>query len=80
MGTKRHKIIYERDYDNPKDENGKAKPNTLLGKFRVLQQISEDSYSEEFIGLKGGKKYLVIGSEVSGYNGGMRYRVEELDL
>lgn len=76
------KVIYERVYDNPKDKEGKAKPNKLLGEFKVIDQISNDMYAEKFIGIKNGKKYLVTEYEVSGYYspsmGGSRYTVERL--
>lgn len=73
--------IYERIYDNPIDKDGNNKPNRKLGKFKVIQQIFEDFYSEEFIGEMDGEKYLIRGIEVSGmYNpekGGVRYEVNK---
>lgn len=78
--------IYKRVYDAPVDKDGKEKPNELLGTFEVLQQISEDMYEEQFIGIRkeDGKKYLVTGTEVSDlYNpgvGGMRYEINEITV
>lgn len=70
------RTIHRRIYDNPIDENGKEKPNELLGNFKVIQQISEDMYAEQFIGLNvdDNQIYLVEGSEVSYKNGGVRYQ------
>lgn len=82
MSKNKYKIIYEREYDNPVDENGKAKPNTLLGKFKIKQTLMEDFYAGRWIGEKNGKTYLIVQTEVSGMynpaNGGSRYEVEEL--
>lgn len=78
------KTIYKRQYDNPLKEDGTEKENELLGTFEVTKQIFEDSYSEEFIGIRqeDGKKYLVRGDEVSGYYyptmGGIRYTITEI--
>lgn len=80
----KHKIVYERVYDNPKDKDGRAKPNKLLGKFKVINQLSDDMYAERFIGIRGGETYLITEHEVSGYHnperGGSRYTVEKVDL
>ena len=75
---------YKRVYDNPVDKFGKEKPNKLLGEFKVVKMISEDEYSEKFIGirLEDKKKYLVQGIEVSDlYNpgrGGIKYEITEI--
>jgi len=71
--------IYSRVYDKPLNDDGTEKHNELLGRFRVVHQIFEDMYSEEFIGFSDeGKYFLVTGSEVAGFNGGIRYAVKEL--
>lgn len=78
--------IYKRQYDNPMTESGVEKPNKFLGTFKVEQQLEEDMYSEKFIGtcIEDGKKYLVEGTEVSGYYnpglGGIRYSIIEINV
>lgn len=72
--------IYRRVYDNPIDANGDQKPNELLGVFTVMQQLSEDSYSEQFIGEKVGEYFLVEGREVSYTDGGTVYSVTPLKI
>lgn len=74
----KQKTIYLREYDNPKNQDGTDKENQLIGVFNVVSQIFEDSYSEQFIGEKEGKIYLVEGVEVSFNNGGVRYSAIEL--
>lgn len=82
--SKPHRIVYERNYDNPTFDDGTAKPNKLLGKFRVLETLSDAMYSEQFIGEKSGKKWLITEHEVSGYyhpgKGGSRYEVKRIKL
>ena len=81
----KEKKIYQRVYDGkPAGFSSDKLPNELLGTFEIIQQISEDFYSEQFIGRRkeDGKKYLVEGVEVSGMfnpeNGGVRYSIKEL--
>jgi hypothetical protein len=80
----KQRIVYEREYDNPVFDDGKKKSNKLLGKFKVLETLSEDMYSEQFIGQMNGKKYIVTEHEVSGYynpgQGGSRWEMKEVKL
>lgn len=78
--------VYSRIYDGEKAGfSDDSRPNSLLGTFTIEQQLTEDMYSEQFIGIRkeDGKRYLVDGREVSGmYNpkmGGMRYSITELN-
>lgn len=74
-----YRKIYRRYYDNLLDKKGEKKPNKLLGSFRVLQNIAEDVYEETFIGAnENDEVFLITGSEVSGFNGGMAYGVVAL--
>ena len=79
--------IYQRIYDGKSlGYSSRELPNKFLGTFRVLQQLSEDFYSEQFIGKRkeDGKTYLVTGTEVSGMhnpkNGGVRYEIKQIKL
>ena len=74
------KRIYKRIYDQDYNNDGTMRPNHYLGTFDVIQQVSEDVYSEEFIGIRkeDNKKYLVKGMEVSGIGGGISYSITEL--
>jgi len=74
--------VFKRFYDNPLNPDGTEKPNELLGEFFVVHQLWEDSYAEQFIGMKTDPEdtriFLVEGKEISGTNGGSRYDVTEL--
>lgn len=71
------KKVYRHWYDNPKDHHGDTKPNELLGEFEFttdeLKNYGND-YNFETTAIKNGKKYKIIGQEVSGladsYNAG----------
>ena len=69
---------YDRDYN----DDGSMRDNRYLGTFEVVQVISDDMYSEEFIGIRQEdlKLYLVKGKEVCGMGGGTRYSIVELSL
>jgi len=73
--------IYWMNYDRDHNDDGSMRKNEYLGTFTVEQQISEDTYSEEFIGIRNedSKKYLVKGSERSGIGGGTRYSINEIN-
>ena len=70
--------IYDRFYDKDTNPDGSVRPKKFLGEFEKLEQVDEDSYDEKFIGVMNGDVYLVVGSEVSGIGGGMRYEVKKL--
>lgn len=72
--------VWERIYDNPLDDDGNKKPNTLLGNFWIVEKILDDMYSEQFIGLRSqdSQLYFVEGREVSFHNGGTRYTIKPL--
>lgn len=75
------RVIHEFIYDDPIDNKGKEKPNLFLGEFTVVQQISEESYSEQFIGKNEEGIYLIDGVEVIGHGmGGVRYTVTKLKI
>ena len=57
--------IYEMCYDNPLKTDGTPKQNKLLGIFEISQIIEEDNYSSIKIGIRNGKKYLIIEKEAS---------------
>lgn len=67
------KKIYKRVYDNSYNKDGSLKKNELLGIFEIKQQLSQDDYSELFIGIRqeDNKMYLIEGFEIdyvgSGY-------------
>lgn len=74
--------IYRHFYDNNLEIDGKTeKPNEFLGEFETDGEI--DGYNFEFIGTKDGKKYRVIGQEISfladRYNAGTKCFVEEIN-
>jgi len=79
------KRIYERMYDGkPEGFSSATLPNKFLGTFEVKQQLHEDAWEEQFIGIKqeDGKYYFVEGEEVSGRftpeKGGMVYSIKEI--
>lgn len=76
------KIVFERMYDNPKNEDGTDKPNKLIGEFEVVEWLHEDMYESQFIGLMDDEIYLVTETEVSGYSqpelGGSRFSIKKL--
>ena len=67
--------VYRHIYDSPKwsDKDfsdpkmiGKDKPNKLLGEFLVSEEDwGNRCYSFEVVGIKDGKKYNIIGHEVT---------------
>lgn len=80
--------IYEMCYDRDYNEDGTMRPNMHLGRFEVVTVVSDDMYSEEFIGNKidiktnkpTGQMFKVIGREKSGIGGGMSYRIEPVTI
>ena len=70
--------IFERFFDNDLKPDGTKKENKLLGDFEITKIISEDDYESMRIGKMNGKVYLIIETEVSGYNGGSKFSIEEL--
>ncbi len=74
--------LYRHWYDNPKDADGNDKPNEFLGEFEVNEEEMR-GYDFDCFGTKDGKKYRIIGQEVSGladrYNAGTKIFVEELN-
>lgn len=73
--------IYQRIYDNPKNEDGTEKTNKFLGDFEIIEILSEDAYSSERIGVINGKVFLISEIEVSGRIGnlgGSRFEIKEL--
>ena len=77
------KKIYERVYDNPKNEDGTEKPNKLLGEFEIVDGEMND-YSYEIIvrSKEDNELYILYGREVSGYyhqgEGGTRNMLQKL--
>ena len=74
--------IYKHAYDNPQNEDGTYKENTLLGEFELVDG-SMDSYSYSVIVKDDkGELFILTGTEVSGYynpgKGGTRNRIEPL--
>lgn len=71
--------IYDMLYDNP--ERGNNGKGNVLGEFEIIKRLREETYSEMLIG-KGdnGKLFLVIGYEVCGIGGGIRYEVHDIGL
>jgi hypothetical protein len=59
--------IYERIYDNPKNEDGTDKPNKLLGEFEILEGDMNGYSYEVIIKDSDGEIYKLVGKEVSGY-------------
>jgi hypothetical protein len=73
--------IYEREYDNKFLKDGVTlKDNKLLGDFEIIKIVFEDYYESVKIGKEKGKVYMIIEKEVSGYNGGSKFVIEELDI
>jgi hypothetical protein len=80
--------IYEMYYDRDFNKDGSMRPNKHLGRFEVVSIISDDMYSEEFIGNKidietnkpTGQMFKIIGREKSGIGGGTSYRIEPVSL
>ena len=69
--------IYERIYDNPKDVNGKPKPNKSLGTYEVEGGLPDD-YSYTVYGIKDKKLYQIDGVEISYSNGGTKHYIIEI--
>jgi hypothetical protein len=73
--------IYKREYDNKYKKDGiTLKENKLLGEFEIIRTIKDECYESERIGKKDGKVYMIIETEVCGFNGGSKFVVEELDI
>lgn len=80
--------IYEMSYDRDFNEDGTMRPNKHLGRFEVVSVISDDGYSEEFIGNKldiktnkpTGKIFRIIGREKTGIGGGTKYKIEPVKI
>ena len=72
--------IYTRLYDGK--SWGEGESNKFLGEFQIEKVITEDMYSGKWIAQKGGKKYMIIQTEVSGMNnpknGGSRFEAIEI--
>lgn len=79
------KKVYRHWYDNPKDKSGNKKPNEILGEFEFTPNEREkmNGYSFETTAIKNGKKYKIIGQEVSGladsYNAGVMIFAELIE-
>lgn len=73
--------IWERIYDNPLDEDGKPKPNKLLGVFTMIDLWIErmNAYGYTTYGAKGGVLYKIRGQEISYKNGGTKHHVTPLE-
>jgi hypothetical protein len=71
--------IYEREYDNPKNEDGSDKPNKLLGSFEMVEGDMNDYSYTCYIRKTNGKLYKLQGFEVSYQNGGTRNVLTELE-
>ena len=71
--------IFERIYDNPKNKDGTPKSNKKLGNFRIIKTIYKDSYTSKRIGIMNGKKYFIEEYEVSGFNGGSRFEITNIN-
>lgn len=73
--------IFERNFDNPFNEDGSEKKAKLLGEFEIIETLFEDAYSSQRIGTQSGKVFLISEIEVSGRiskDGGSRFEVREL--
>ena len=71
--------IFEREYDYVCDKNGETKSNKLLGDFKIIEILYEDTYSSLRIGVdKYGLIYLIEEKEVTGHNGGSVFNVIRL--
>lgn len=72
--------IFRRLYDGK--DWGEGEPNEFLGEFEIIKTINEDFYSGKWIGIKDGKQYLIIQTEVSGMynplNGGSSFEINEI--
>ena len=67
--------VYSMIYDNCSyGTNGYGK---FLGKFRVIQQITEDGWEDTFIGqnVETDELCLILSHEVCGFGGGISYQV-----
>lgn len=67
--------VYSMIYDSRSyGTNGYGK---LLGKFRVIQQITEDGWEDTFIGqdVETEELCLILSHEVCGFGGGISYQV-----
>ncbi len=79
----KYEKIYERFYDNPKNEDGTDKENELLGEFELIEgDMSEYSYEIIVKSKEDGELYILKGTEVSGYynpgKGGTKNSLERL--
>lgn len=71
--------IWEWNYDNPKNPDGTDKGNALLGYFKILEVVWEDTYSSVKIGRRDdGNIYIIEEREVSFHNSGSRTAVKRL--
>ena len=73
--------VFERNFDNPFNEDKTEKESKLLGEFEIIEMLCEDSYSSQRIGVQDGKVFLITEIEVSGRyskDGGSRFEVKEL--
>ena len=71
--------LSECNYDNPIDKDGNEKPNRSLGVFNIIETLEADSYNSLRIAVsESGRLFLVVESEVSGFNGGTRNRLVEI--
>jgi len=73
--------IYRHFYDNPKDNEGKNKPNQFLGTFEIPKGSMNDySFDIEGIRKEDGNPYTIRGQEVSylvdRYNAGTKCFIE----
>lgn len=73
-----YRKIYTRWYDN--NELNIDKYRRELGEFKVIEQLLEDAWTDVFIGAdKNGDIYLINGTEVCGYMGGISYNVKKIE-
>lgn len=73
--------IYRHFYDNDKNSDGTDKPNELLGTFEPDEEsLGLYSFETEGIRKEDGKKYKIIGQEISAladrYNAGTKCFLE----
>ena len=75
----KYEIIYERLWDNPINKDGSKKEAKILGEFKIIETLKEDSYTSQKIGiLKDTDKVFIISEfEVMGFGGGSRFEVLE---
>lgn len=82
--------VYRHIYDRPKygddfpEKKGQDKPNEFLGEFEVSKEDwGNRCYSFEVVGVKDGKKYTIIGHEITiqadMYRSGTKCFVELID-